>query len=126
MEQKLIAEFSSLLESEAQTLERELATFAKRDPKMKGDWDAVPPEAPLSSPASSSSQEEQADISEEWESGIAQEHVLELRLAAVRRALDRIASSSYGRCLACGEFISEERLRANPAAEYDIDHQPKE
>jgi DnaK suppressor protein len=38
-------------------------------------------------------------------------------LAALDRAVDRLAAGSYGRCVRCGRAIGEARLEALPAAE---------
>ena len=38
-------------------------------------------------------------------------------LAAVDRAVERLAAGSYGRCARCGQGIGEARLEALPAAE---------
>ena len=38
-------------------------------------------------------------------------------LAAVDRAVDRLAAGVYGRCMRCGHAIGEARLEALPAAE---------
>ncbi|OZM78866.1 TraR/DksA C4-type zinc finger protein [Pseudonocardia sp. MH-G8] len=38
-------------------------------------------------------------------------------LAAVDRAVDRLAAGRYGRCAGCGNDIGEARLEALPAAE---------
>lgn len=38
-------------------------------------------------------------------------------LAAIDRALDRVAAGAYGRCSSCGEAIAAERLAARPVAE---------
>jgi DnaK suppressor protein len=38
-------------------------------------------------------------------------------LAAVDRAVDRLASGSYGCCVCCGDDIGEARLEALPSAE---------
>jgi RNA polymerase-binding transcription factor DksA len=38
-------------------------------------------------------------------------------LAAVERAVERLADGSYGRCVRCGDDIGEARLEALPAAE---------
>ena len=43
-----------------------------------------------------------------------QADAIEDRLAATRDALERIESGNYGRCLACGTAIAEERLDAVP------------
>jgi RNA polymerase-binding transcription factor DksA len=119
----------TILLAEKKKLEGELSTFAKPDPAMKGDWDTVVPPSGSgggSANFSSSAQEELADVREEFESEVAQEQSLESRLVEVNRALERIADGSYGTCKTCGKPIAPERLEANPAAEYDIEHQPKE
>jgi len=107
-------------------LEGELASIAAPDSKMKGDWDATFPEnIPAGASASHSAQEEQEDLREEFETKLAQEQSLESRLLEVKGALARMEDSSYGICRKCNQPISEERLRANPAAEYDMEHQPQ-
>lgn len=122
-----LEEFKTALLKEKERLERELGSFAQRDPKMRGDWDTrFPSSAPNIAASSHASLDEQADIREEFETEIAQEHSLESRLAEVNRAIVRIAENDFGRCRACGVAIPPERLHANPAAEYDIAHQPKE
>lgn len=44
-------------------------------------------------------------------------------LREVQEALTRIENGSYGLCLRCGEPVEKERLRALPAAKYDLRHQ---
>ena len=120
-------QFRTILLEEKNILEKELASFATKDPKMKDDWDAIFPAAPSpEAHAAHSSMDEQADIREEYESGLAQEQSLESRLAEVNRALERIQNNGFGACRTCRQPILEERLKANPAAEYDIEHQPKD
>lgn len=126
LDPNLITQLQSELEKEKKRLEEELASFAVEDPKMSGDWDAKFPVTTASSSMSHSAQDEQADIREEYEVELAQEQALELRLQAVRQALERIKMGSYGLCRSCQQTIPEARLRANPAAEYDIEHQPRE
>jgi RNA polymerase-binding transcription factor DksA len=127
MDPRTISEFRELLEVERRRLTAELSAFASRDPKMRGDWDtAFPAAAPGGSSSAHSAQEEQADLREEFETTIAQEQSLESRLDAVVRALERINQNAFGSCRACGQPIPLERLKANPAAEYDMVHQPRE
>ncbi|THF73836.1 TraR/DksA C4-type zinc finger protein [Cohnella fermenti] len=47
-----------------------------------------------------------------------------LRLERIEAALGRMDTGEYGRCVACGRFIPEERLEALPTAIYCIDHEP--
>lgn len=127
MNPELLQKLKSGLEEEKKRLEEELSSFATKDPRMRDNWNAdFPATAASVSVFSHSSQEEQADIREEYETGLAQEQSLELRLSEVRRALERMAKGGYGQCRTCREPIPEERLVANPAAEYDIKHQPRE
>lgn len=42
------------------------------------------------------------------------------RLAAVQRALDRIAKGTYGRCVRCGEAIPEGRLEIMPESAHCV------
>lgn len=119
--------FEDLLDQEKKRLEGELASFAAPDPKMRGDWDTIhPATAPSAAPSSHASLEDQADIREELEAELAQEQSLEARLDEVNRALGRMRAGAFGRCRACGEPLGLDRLRANPAAEYDMRHQPRE
>jgi len=46
----------------------------------------------------------------------------ERELRKIENALERMASGTYGRCLACGEPIPFERLSALPSAEYCVKH----
>src|SRR3989338_3067302 len=121
MNPQLIQEFKTLLETERERLEAELPGIATEDPRMKGDWNARMPETAGRNTNDNQDEEEQADVREEYESRVAQEQALEERLAEVRQALERIAAGTWGICRACQEPIAEERLRANPAAEYDIE-----
>lgn len=48
---------------------------------------------------------------------------LEVDLAEVDRALERLADGTYGRCEGCGNRIGEVRLRALPATRWCVLHQ---
>ncbi len=126
MEPTRLEEFKKLLIAERERLTAGLSAFAARDPNMRDDWDTRYPAGTETASLSHAAQEEQADIREEYESELAQEHSMELRLREIREALERIEKNTYGRCRSCQEEIPENRLRANPAAAYDMAHQPKE
>lgn len=115
-------ELKKKLLDEKALLEKELSSFAKKDPSMKGDWDTVFPQGGEAQSGSHSSLDESADEVEEFENLTAQEHSLESRLEEVNRALERIDAGKFGICQKCGKEILEERLRVNPAAEFDIGH----
>lgn len=127
MRPEKIEQLKKSLEEERARLVAELKTFATPDREIRGNWDArFPASSEPAGPASHSGEEEQADFREEYETEVAQEQALELRLREVEQALERIATGTFGQCRHCGQPISEERLTANPAAEYDIEHQPRE
>lgn len=48
---------------------------------------------------------------------------VEAELADVDRALERLDQGTYGRCDACHEPIADERLAAQPAARFCVQHQ---
>ena len=48
---------------------------------------------------------------------------VEAELADVQRALQRIDDGTYGHCEACREPIPDERLAAQPAARFCVEHQ---
>lgn len=126
MEPARLEELKRLLIAERERLTAGLGSFATKDPNIRDDWDTRYPSGTEPAALSHSAQEEQADIREAYESELAQEHSMELRLREVHAALQRIREHTYGRCLQCREEISEDRLSANPAAAYDMAHQPRE
>src|SRR3989344_1234584 len=121
MEKLVIEELKQKLLEEKALLEKDLSSFAKKDPNMKGDWDTGFPQMGEAQSGSHSSLDESADEVEEFENLTAQEHSLESRLAEVNRSLERMGKGNYGICQKCGKEISQERLQANPAAEFDIE-----
>jgi RNA polymerase-binding transcription factor len=70
---------------------------------------------------------EQGDMSDSSETLVAEgtddavATALTLRLAAIERAEQRLAAGTYGRSIASGEVIPDERLEADPAAELTVD-----
>lgn len=90
-------------------LEGELGRIAKKDPVLPHDYDATFPE--YGRDPESNAQEE-----ERYEARLGVEQSLELHLRDVNAALARIEQGTYGACAACGEAITEERLKAFPAA----------
>lgn len=122
MDRGVIAQLKAALEKEHDKLVAELKSFAKPDPRMTGDWDSEMPQFEPKEYGSHASLEEEADEVEEYEARLATEHSLESRLLEVNKALERMNKGTYGRCLKCNREIYLERLRANPAAEFDIEH----
>jgi len=108
--------YRTLLENERATLTQ--ALNAHGESVGKDDWDA----------SSKNTDGEQADFAdtadqiEELVTNVPLVGELESRLHEVDEALLRITSGTYGTCETCGEEISEERLKANPAATTCIEH----
>ena len=122
MDGAILNELKTALEQEHDKLVAELKSFAKPDPKMKGDWDTIPPQFEVGEYGSHSSLEEEADEVEEYEARLATEHSLESRLLEINKALERMQKGDYGKCGNCKKEISLDRLHANPAAEFDMEH----
>jgi DnaK suppressor protein len=64
---------------------------------------------------------EGSTLSSDWSRIAGLQGATEDRLAAVDRALERMAEGSYGVCLRCGGPIATARLDARPDAEHCID-----
>ncbi len=110
MKEELLKELKQKLEQSKEALEKELQGFAKRDGKLKGDWQSRFPEF------NGGSLEEAADEVEEYEARLPIEHNLELRLRDIDLALEKIKQGNYGKCESCGNKIPEERLKVFPEA----------
>lgn len=115
-----VEKFKIDLEKEKNNLEATLSRFAKKDPKLKGDWDTNYPQ--LGEEFGIYKDEIQDEV-EEYDNLIGEEHVLELRLKDVNEALSKIKSGKYGFCEeGKAHLIEIERLNANPAARTCIKH----
>ena len=116
MEKSLIEQLKQKLEKDKATIEKELSSFAKKDPKLKGDWDSQFPR--FGEGAGSERLEEEADEVEEYANRLPVEFSLELKLKDIVSALKKIENGSYGKCEKCGEQIPEERLKIYPEARF--------
>ncbi|MFY9462774.1 MAG: TraR/DksA C4-type zinc finger protein [Candidatus Sungiibacteriota bacterium] len=124
MQPIILEELKNALTNEHNRLVAELKGIAQPNPKIAGDWNAQFPKFESTETGSHAAQEEEADEVEEYEVRLAAEGSLETRLLQVNRALERIKIGGYGICAVCKKPIPLDRLRANPAAEYDIGHEP--
>ena len=115
MNKKLIEELKEKMEKEGKSIEKELDKFAKKDDKIKGDWDTVFPSFG-GGESSHGDMEKAADEVEEYSTLLPIEHSLELKLKNINLALEKIKKGEYGKCEKCNKEISEERLRAFPEA----------
>ena len=112
MEKKLLNQLKKKLEKEKAKLERELSGFAKKDKKLKGDWDTRYPSL------GSTNLEEEAEEVEEYGNLLPVENTLELELQKVNLALEKIKKGTFGICEECGKPISKARLETYPQARY--------
>ena len=92
-----------------QQLQARLAALERRVDRLSGDLrhetDPLEPDF-----------EEQATQREHEEVLAGLDHAGRRELAAIRAALDRIEAGTYGTCVACGDPIAPQRLRALPTA----------
>ena len=110
MDKKFIEEAKQKLEAKRVSIEEELGKFAKKDPKMEGDWDSVFPKF------DHGDIEEAADEVEEYTSRLPIEFNLEIKLRDINISLKKIEKGCYGKCEKCEKPISKERLKVYPEA----------
>lgn len=105
------------LEAKRSQIEQELERFAKKDDKVKGDWDTKFPKLNGSS-GGHTTLEDAADEVEEYITKLPIEFSLESRLKDINSALEKIEKGKYGICEKCGKPIPKERLEAYPEARF--------
>lgn len=113
MDKDLIKKFKIKLEKEKAQTEKELKSFAKKNPKVKGDWNAV---FPKFGEEETSPKEETTDEVEEYATLIPIEYSIETKLKKINVALEKIENGTYGICEKCKKQISKQRLEAYPEA----------
>ncbi len=124
LDQKTIDELKTALEKERELLISELKTIATPDPNLKDDWNVRHfewSEDQITSEEALESDESVNESDEDMKNKALSDH-LELRLRDVNNALKRMEDGTYGICEVCKEPIPLERLKANPAADADIEH----
>jgi RNA polymerase-binding transcription factor DksA len=114
--------FKSKLEAEQTELEKQLKNLGRVNPSNPADWEPTPDKGDNPMRADKN---ELADSMEDFEENTAILRELEIRINNVNKALERIASGTYGQCKE-GDEIPLERLEANPAAETCIAHAEKD
>ena len=114
MNKKLLLELKQKLEKERAMTEEQLKRFAKKDKKLKGDWDTRFPH--WGGEAGGAGLEKAADEVEEYEALLPVEYSLELKLKNINLALEKIKKDKYGMCEKCGKKIDERRLKIYPEA----------
>ncbi|MBU3901319.1 TraR/DksA family transcriptional regulator [Patescibacteria group bacterium] len=120
MDKKTPEQFKKKLEERKAKLESELTSFAKKDGKLKGDYDTRFPDF-----GTTQSVDEEALEVAVYDSALPVEYALELRLADINRALDKIKNNTYGQCENCPAEIDIKRLEAMPEARTCLDCEKK-
>ena len=116
MNKKLLEKLRQKLEYEKVSIKKELKKFAKKDKKLKGDWDTRFPH--WGGEAGGASLEKAADEVEEYEARLPVEYSLELKLKNIDLALEKIKKGKYGMCEKCEKKIDERRLKIYPEARF--------
>jgi DnaK suppressor protein len=134
MNKKLIEELRKSLEKEKQNTERALEKFAKKDDKVKGDWDTIFPKF-NGGETGSAALEKAADEVEEYSTLLPIEHGLETKLRNVNLALEKVQKAAageprqerekYGVCEKCGKEIEIEKLKISPETRFCLKCQDK-
>jgi DnaK suppressor protein len=119
MDNKLIDELKKMLEKQKIVTEQQLKSFAKKDEKVKGDWDTRFPKFD-GGESGSAALEKAADEVEAYSTLLPLEHNLETSLKDINLALEKIRNGKYGICEKCGKEIPEERLKVHPEARFCI------
>jgi len=115
---KFIAEQQKKLEEEKREVEEEIKNLTERG--------SVSNHFKVKYPQFGYKEEENAEEVENYIEKLNLEGHLEDLLNSINHALEKIKKGKYGICEKCGQKISEERLRAYPAATLCIEDQNKE
>lgn len=124
MDKKAIEELKKELEKEKLITEKALEKFAKRDEKVKGDWDTRFPRFD-GGESGDAALEKAADEVEEYSTLLPLEYNLETQLKDINLALEKIEKGTYGKCENCGKEIGKERLKIHPAARFCMNCEKK-
>jgi RNA polymerase-binding transcription factor DksA len=116
MNKKLLLELKQKLEKERAIIEEQLKRFAKKDGKLKGNWNTRFPH--WGSETGGAGLEKAADEVEEYEARLPVEYSLELKLKNINLALEKNKKGKYGMCEKCGKKIAERRLKIYPEARF--------
>lgn len=120
MDKKTLENFKNKLLERKKKLEEELASIAQKDEKLKGDYDTRFPNF-----GTSQSSDEEASEVAAYESTLPIEYALELRLADINKALQKIKDGTFGICENCHEPIDPKRLEIMPEAKLCLKCQQK-
>ena len=124
MDHQTLQQLHEHLRRERDRIFAELKEIATPNPAVAGEWDAIYPRFEVQKSGSEADRDDEEDGVEEYEERVGAKSSLASQLLEITHALQRIEDGTYGICKHCRNPISLERLRANPAAEYDMKHEP--
>lgn len=120
MEKEKLQQLKNKLEKRKAKIESDLSSIAQKDEKVKGDYDTRFPDF-----GTLQSTDESALKLAAYESTLPIEYALELRLADINRALEKMDKGEYGICETCGQEIDVKRLEIMPEARICLKCQKK-
>jgi len=109
MQKDIIDKIKKDLLVRKEQIEKELASFTKKDEFIKDNYRSEFPDY-------GDKEDENAEEIAQYTDNISIEFSLEKTLRDIDKALDRIKDNSYGKCAYCGQEIAEERLLARPTS----------
>ncbi len=112
MEKEKLEYYKKKLEEEKALLHKELGTIGQVNPENGEDFEPKKSDLDIDI----ADRNEVADDLAEFGNNTAITIDLEVRLAEVNKALEKIDTGTYGLCEVSGQSIEEDRLEANPAA----------
>ncbi len=120
VDKQTLEKFKKALGQRKKKIEKELASIAQKDEKLKGDYDTRFPDFGVHQ----SSDENALEVTA-YESTLPIEYALEIRLADINKALKNIETDEYGICENCREPIDPKRLEIMPEAKFCLKCQKK-
>ncbi len=112
MDEETLQQLKAGLQQSKEKIEKELETIARKDTKLKGDYDTRFPDF-----GTHQSPDESALEVSAYESTLPVEYALEIKLQKINKALEKINKKEYGKCEKCGKAIDVKRLMVMPEAE---------
>lgn len=118
LDKKTIEELKKKLAERKKIITEELKKIAVKNKNIKDDFTTVFPQY-------GNDENENALEVSAYETNLDIEHKLELDLAQINTALEKIEKGKYGNCENCGKKINTKRLKAFPEARFCLDCKKK-
>lgn len=118
MTQETLEKIKKDLLARKEQIEKELASFAKKDDFVKDNYRSEFPDF-------GDKEDENAEEIATYTDNLSVEFSLEKTLRDINKTLERIEDGTYGKCAYCGKEISEDRLLARPTSSACVDCKEK-